>query len=464
MNSNPSAGVTKEGKEQVGSAMVTFYTTTYPKAMPEQTYSVPLNVLPDGLSKLVQTILEVDESQRFDFLYNDEYIGTSFERFLQRRRISYEELLNIEYTPALQAKEGTLLPHDDWVSSVRAPFLGNAELLLTGAYDHCVRMWDGENCLALGTFHKECVKEVCVHSLSTPDPATQAAGAKGTRKRTRGKASGAADSDVFFASCSKDGSVAAWCYDSAASEMKLLGCVHAHADGIDSMHISPAAAEGSAAKRLVATGSWDTTVKVFNWEQLLSGDALPSKKAPIVSFTDHSRPVLACRFSEASGAALVYSTGLDSVIKCFDVEQAQLQSQMTGDHPVNSIAVKPAPTGAADLILAACTDNRARLFDSRQKASVKTFGGHRQWLYSATWLWNREEGDAPHSGGSLFATSSEDSTVRVYDLRCTNTALLTLDTLHTDGVLDVTYAGQSTIASCGKDNKTKSFSLLKEGI
>lgn len=458
-------GADGDGPSRTGSAMVTFFTTTYAKAMPEQTYSVPLNVLPEGLSKLVQSILEVDEEQRFDFLYNDEYIGTSLERFLQRRRVSYEELLNIEYTPALQAKEGSLLPHDDWVSSVRAPFRGNADVLLTGAYDHCVRLWDGENCLALGTFHKECVKEVCVHSLTAaPEAAAAADGtAKASRKRPRNRSGCAAESDIHFASCSKDGSVAAWRYDSAAGSMELLGCVNAHTDGVDSIHISPVlgAEDG---QRLVATASWDTTVKVFHWAQLLTGDTFPSKKAPMVSFTDHTRPVLACRFSEAKGAAQVYSAGLDGAIKCLDVEKTQLQGQMAGDHAVNGIAVKPANNGAADLILAGCTDNRCRLYDSRQRAVVKTFGGHRQWLYAATWLWDREEGDAPHSGGALFATSSEDGTVRVYDLRCTNTALLTLDALHTDGVLDVTYAGQSTIASCGKDNKTKSFSLLKEGL
>lgn len=451
-----------EGPGRVGSAMVAFFTTTYPKSMPEQTYSVPLNVLPEGLNKLLQSILEVDEGQRFDFLYHDEYIDTTLERFLQRRRIGYEELLDIEYTPALQAKEGSLLPHDDWVSSVRAPFLGRADLLLTGAYDHCVRLWDGDNCLALGTFHKECAKEVCVHSLVAPAAGGADDGAKASRKRQRHRVSSAAEADVVFASCSKDGSIAAWRYDSVDSEMKLLGCAYAHADGVDSIDISPAVG-GDAQPRLVATASWDTTVKVFHWDQLLSGDSLPSKKAPAVSFTDHSRPVLACRFSEAHGAARVYSAGLDSVIKCLDVERAQLQGQLAGDHPVNAIAVRPATGGAADFILAGCTDNRARLYDPRQRTAVKTFGGHRQWLYSVAWLWNREEGDAPHSGGALFATSSEDATVRVYDLRCTNTALLTLDALHTDGVLDVTYVGQSTIASCGKDNKTKSFSLEKDG-
>ncbi|KEG09070.1 ribosome biogenesis protein YTM1 [Trypanosoma grayi] len=426
-----------------GHVMVTFFTTSFPKAMPEQSYSVPLDTLPDGLNTLVQSVLAVG-GQPFDFLLNDEYISTSLQKFLSRRGISYEELLNIEYTPALQAKEGALLPHDDWVSSVRAPFAGCAELLLTGSYDHCVRLWDGDNCVALGTYHDECVKEVCLHPVR---PAASTGAQELTRKRTRAVAT----EDFLCASCSKDGSVVAWRFDSGVAQLKPLGAVKAHADGVDSVDVSPGAGA------YVSTASWDCTVKVFAWSQLVDTAA----KAPLVSFTDHTRPVLACRFSVAGGSSLLYSAGLDGAVKGLNVDQAVMQSQYAGDHPVQGLAVKHAG-GGGDLILAACTDNRARLYDTRERNVVKTFSGHRQWLYAATWMWRWEEGE--RGAAHLFATASEDSTVRVWDLRSASAALLTLDTMHTDGVLDVTYVGESQIASCGKDNKTKSSSLSKGAL
>ncbi|ORC84745.1 ribosome biogenesis protein YTM1 [Trypanosoma theileri] len=435
-----------------GHVMVTFFTTTYAKAMPEQSYSVPLSTLPEGLSTLVQSVLGVEE-QPFDFLLNDEYIGTSLQKFLTRRGISYEELLNVEYTPALQAKEGALLPHDDWVSSVRAPVAGCAELLLTGSYDHCVRLWDGENCVALGTYHDECVKEVCLHPLR-PTPAADTQEASRKRKRATQL------EDFFSVSCSKDGSVVAWQFDAASAQLKPLGAVKSHLDGVDSVDVSP----GTGA--FVASASWDCSVKVFEWETLIDTKTAASAKAPLVSFTDHTRPVLACRFSAVgvNTDLLLYSAGLDGSVKCLNVDQAVMQQQYTGDHPIQGLAVKHAG-GGGDLILAACTDNRARLYDTREKNTIKTFSGHRQWLYAATWMCRREEGtDAAAAAAHLFATASEDSTVRVWDLRSTSSALLTLDTMHTDGVLDVTYVGDSQIASCGKDNKTKTLSLSKEGI
>lgn len=439
--------------QEVGSALVTFYTTTFPKSAPEQAFSVPLNVLPEGLNSLIQSILEI-QNQNFDFLYKDEYIGTSLLRFLQRRNISFEEILNIEYTPVLQAKEGSLLPHDDWVASVRSPFYGNGDVLLTGAYDHCVRLWDSEQCVSVGSFHQECVKEVALSPIAPPADLCEAmtkSGLKG-RKRTRPFAGGESFQCV---SCSKDGSIASWLFNQATSQLELLGWVKAHTDGVDSVHVS---SDG----KYVASASWDTTVKVFEWEQLLSMDdahSAQSQKQPLVSLTDHTRPALCCRFSEANGSQQLFSAGLDGKIKCFDVALSELQYEFAGDHPINGISVKPA-SGSSDLVLAAFTDNRARLYDSRQKETVRTFGGHRQWLYNVCWLWKKEE----DASGRLFATCSEDACVRVYDLRSTSTPLLCLDALHTDGVLDVTYVGNSLVASCGKDNKTKSFSVYQDSL
>ncbi|RNF00717.1 ribosome biogenesis protein YTM1 [Trypanosoma rangeli] len=439
------AGVERQMSAQGGHVVVTFFTTSFPKAMPEQSYSVPLDTLPEGLNTLVQSVLAV-EGHTFDFILNDEYISTSLHKFLARRGISYEELLNIEYTPALQAKEGSLLPHDDWVSSVRAPFLGGVELLLTASYDHCVRLWDGENCVALGTYHNECVKEVCLHPVRPTTSSTDAAALSRKRKRA------AAMEDFMCVSCSKDGSIVAWQFDGSLAQFTPLGVVKPHIDGVDSVDVSPGSGE------YVASASWDGTVKVFQWSQLLDAETPAASKAPLVSFTDHTRPVLSCRFSATDGPSLLYSAGLDGAVKSLSVERAVLLSNCEGDHPIQGIAVKPAG-GGGDLIITACTDNRARLYDTREKKIVKTFSGHRQWLYAATWAWRREEGE--QGGSHLFATASEDSTVRVWDLRSTSAALLTLDTMHTDGVLDVTYAGGSQIASGGKDNKTRSFSLSK---
>lgn len=421
-----------------GNVVVSFFTTTCQQHMPEQTFSIPLTTLPEGLQRLVDSVLEA-ATMPFDFLINDEFVGTSLERFLRKRKISMEEVIAIEYTPAMQAQEGSKMPHDDWVGSVRAPQGGNSSLLLTAAYDHCVRVWSNEECIAIGAKHTEAVKEVAIHPLAPP------AGALATK--ARGKKSREAQVDPFyFVSSGKDGRMIAWEYRDAA--LRTLGVAQAHVGSVDTVDISK---DGT----LVASGSWDTSVKVFQWSQLV--DDADEKKAPLLSLSDHARPVLSCRFSPSSSHVL-YTTGLDGNIKLWDTNDAQLMSTITGDHAVHGLSAKPNDS-AGDLLLVGSTDNRIRLFDSRQKSVAKTFAGHRQWVYSVAWMWRADEPHGASIPSNLFASASEDATVRIWDLRSMSSALITLDALHTDGVLDVCYVGNSEIASGGKDNKTKTFSL-----
>jgi ribosome biogenesis protein len=434
------ASTSDAASNAMGNVVVNFFTTTSPHHMPEQTFSIPVTTLPEGLQRLVDSVLEVP-STPYDFLINDEFIGTSLERFLRKRRINMEEVVAIEYTPAMQAQEGSKMPHDDWVSSVRAPQAGNPALLLTAAYDHCVRLWNNEECIAIGSKHTEAVKEVALHPRAPP---TASAGAAAGKK---GKTSRDCTVDAFyFVSGGKDGKMIAW--EFRDGEMKPLGVAQAHVGSVDTVDIS---SDGS----LVASGSWDAAVKVFQWDHLV--DASEEKKTPLLSLTDHVRPVLGCRFSPSS-RNILYSTGLDGNVKVWDTTDAQLVSTLSGDHAIHSLAAKP--TGSAgDLLLVGATDNRIRLYDCRQKDVVKTFSGHRQWVYSVAWLWRADE---QQGAANVFASASEDATVRIWDLRCTSSALVTLDALHTDGVLDVCYVGGSEIASGGKDNKTKTFSL-KQG-
>ena len=439
------------------SVMVSFFTTTCTFYMPEQSYAIPVTTLPEGLTALIHSVLDLDGTPNaipFDFLIDDEYITTSLERFLRRRSINMEKILHVEYTPALQAQEGSKLPHDDWVSSVRAPVVGQSSLLLTGSFDHCVRLWSGEQCLAIGAFHKEAVKEVALSPIvPTYSAATvPAAPAVGSKRKKQAAESAA---PFYFASASKDGSIAAWQF--AGNAFTLLGSTQQHVASVDSIDVSPLDGQ------LVASGSWDCTCKVFQWKAL-TDQTFENKVPPLVAFTDHARPVLATRFSQSSPSRTLYSAGLDGNIKEWDLEKSQLAATLPGDHSIQRLAVKPNGGGSSDLILTANTDNRLRLYDPRARVPiVKLFTGHRQWCYSAAWLWRREEngsvGGESASSANHFVSVSEDATLRVWDLRCASGALLTLDRLHTDGILDVTYVGNNEVASGGKDNKTKTFTL-----
>lgn len=445
------AGVPANGASSTApstvSAPAKFYTTSFHKQMPDQVFTIPTTALPAALSEIVNQMLSLDPPVPFDFLIGEEYVMTTLDKFMRRRGLTTEEIMHIEYTPALQAKEGNKLPHDDWVASVRAPFNGDANFLITGSYDNCVRVWSGEECLAVGAGHTEAVKEVAFHPVPVELSAEPSAKKIG-KKRPQSEVG----SNVAFASASMDGSVRTWVYDAATSKITATGSIAQNVGSVDSVTISP---DG----RLLACGSWDKTVKVFDWKTAIDTTTEANKKQPIASLSDHARSVLSVRFSPSQRNVL-YSTGLDGCVKIWDAQNALLMGTLAGDHAVQSLSVKPA-SNTADYLLAGCTDNKIRMYDTRQKGAIKTFSGHRQWVYGVTWMWREEEQGGAPAGENLFASASEDATVRVWDLRCLTGPLMVKDMIHTDGVLDITYCGKNEVASCGKDNRTKSFSVEK---
>jgi ribosome biogenesis protein YTM1 len=464
------------------SIAATFFTNhAYPQEqMPTTAFTIPSTTLLEGLNALVNDVLFADESAKpsqaipFDFIINDEYLPnrTSLDTFLrrQRRRLGlpqdqHEEILHIEYVPAFQAQEGAKLPHDDWIASVRAPIPGNAEFLVTGAYDHAVRVWSGESCVAVGTGHVEAVKAV----MFVPGTVKLHEGAiaptdGSARRRRRGRDAGDAQQRASFdmVSASKDGTIRAWRFDANTDKIEpLVSTASAlgatmHTDSVDAIDVST---DGS----LVATGSWDCTSCIMRYDDLIGGDTVK----PLYTFNDHARAVLKVRFS-AQNASTLYTTGLDGSIKIWDVEKGMMLGTMNGGgHAAQGLSVRPAgatSASSAELVLAGHTDNRVRLYDPRVtgkdgKSVLKVWVGHRQWVYGVEWLWRQEEEAGASSSTTLMASTSEDATMRIWDLRSTATPLLTLDSLHTDGILDVTYAGSMKLATGGKDNRTKSVTV-----
>lgn len=446
-----------------------FSRSDYPKAViPETTFSVPATVTPEGLNALVNEILALSPAVPLDFLIDNKYVVTTLEKFMRRNNLTPEEVLRIEYKPALQAEEGSKLPHDDWVSSVRVPVAGCAAIMVTAAYDHCVRVWNDDVCLAIGAGHLEAVKEIALHVVTPAgDGAPRRRVVQGGKRKRNGADDASIPAAVEFASVGKDGTLRAWRFTPESKTIKRLGTVSQHTDTIDTVDIC---------NGFVATGAWDCSVKVFNWSDLIQSDESPQQQsrqklitggcAPVFSFTDHARAVLKVRFSpQFASNKTLYSTGLDGCVKMWNTETAQLSGTLEASHAAYSLAARPGISSPHDMVVTGCTDGRLRLYDPRtKKGAVQTWSGHRQWVYGVTWMWRSDDDSAStvanHHDGILLASASEDSTVRIWDMRSTGgAALLTLDQLHANGVLDVTYAGGSEIVSCGKDNKAKSFKV-----
>ena len=544
--------------------------------MPLTSFSVPLGTNPAGLTTLVNTVMRLYTADRdddddddvpasavqknfmpLDFLLDGEYITVALDRFIRSRNraaatarmdllnrlqqsgesellqdndsinerlpphqrpITTEQILKIEFKPAIQPQEGLKVPHDDWVACVRAPIGGNQELLVTGAYDHCVRLWREGECVSIGKGHEEAVKSIAIlpGSVSALKDATSA-----KKKRTRTEASAGGLPSFLMVSTGKDGMLRTWEFHNGAHDAQKVGfesltVSHPHGDAADTIAAAPglpfengATSRGHANNSFVATGSWDCAVRLFTWRDLLQ--EAQKEVRPVYSFNGHSRPVTAVAFVPGTGptdiAHHLYSAGLDGRIIEWDVEKGELSNALgasadnksaahgkAADHAIQCLALRPPHQGGGSsvLCLTGHTDNRLRLYDPRSRSrgsasgAAHTWSGHRQWIYSVDWCWRQD--DVAGSGGAiagstdgpLLVSASEDATVKVWDLRSTRGALATIDATtntnysksrndfnsegsggHTDGVLSVHYVGAGIVASGGKDNKTRTTSLAE---
>ena len=112
-------------------------------AVPDSTLSVPQNVNPDKLNKLVHNLLQhVENVPDFDFFISDDLLRSSLGEFIQDRTdISSEHVLDILYLEQKAAPEPqNSVNHDDWVSGVDV----QNGLILSACYDNTVCLWDTE--------------------------------------------------------------------------------------------------------------------------------------------------------------------------------------------------------------------------------------------------------------------------------------------------------------------------------
>ena len=98
-------------------------TTNEEFSVPDSTTSVPSNVGPEKLNKLVQSQLKSlgkDSVPDFDFFIADDLLRTSLAEFVQDREdISGENVIDILYLEQKAAPEPQdSVNHDDWVAGI----------------------------------------------------------------------------------------------------------------------------------------------------------------------------------------------------------------------------------------------------------------------------------------------------------------------------------------------------------
>jgi WD40 repeat protein/transcriptional regulator with XRE-family HTH domain/DNA-binding transcriptional regulator GbsR (MarR family) len=224
----------------------------------------------------------------------------------------------------------------------------------------------------------------------------------------------------YWAAGSRRGEVRIW--DAGSHVLHLAW--QAHGDTVDrSLTFSPD-------ERLLATGSWDRTIKLWDVQ---SGALLWTGW--------HSNLVEGLAF--APDGQRLASCGDDAVIRIWDTHTGATVETIAVESAVYAVAWSPDGIHLAG----ACFDGRIQVWDLRGRQTMRpaipsqTLSGHTHWVLALAF--------APDS--TRLASGSWDRTVRLWDMangRCLRTLAG-----HTDHVHAVAWSPDGrTLASCGFDD------------
>lgn len=419
---------------------VKFVTKNAAIRVTETPFAVPTRLNRQGLSQVVNHLLNTATPKPFDFLVDDLFLRSSLEKYMTQHGVSEESVLTLEYVEALpQPEKKRETNHPDWVSAVAVA----DDVIVTGCYDGHVRVYDVMgDCKAALKAHHGAVKGVSVQAIA-----------------------GAA-SEYLVATSGKDQSGQLWVYSAATKQISAAAAFTGHLNSVDAVALR---ASGEHA----LTGSWDNTVRVWDTSAALSAstnsssDAQPKKKqkssasgASAVTFRQlEAEIVLVGHTSYVTGVAFhpqhahqVVSGASDRSVRVWDLTTHSCAQTLTGNRAITDISVN-----ADGLVLSAHPDHCVRLWDPRAQQAgetvvQRTFSSHKEWVSAVAWH---------PTTATLFASASYDGTVKLWDAR----SAVPLHTLaaHDGKALAVAWRPeqepQVALASGGDDKQLKLFSV-----
>lgn len=451
-----------DGDEQV---RVKFTTRFSKYRVTDTSIAVPVSLRRSGLSEVVNHLLGNAPENRvvFDFLVvdKDTLIRKSLEFHIRDLKLSLEDVLHLEYAPALMEPE--LSAEDkwpDWLSCVdgRRDVLnedGNvsATIAVAGSYDGSITFCELAKSAKVNEFqnlakvqaHKAAVKAVVQFG------------------------------DNLLASSGKDGLVKLWsATHSSSGETSTLNCSQiANCEGhqrsveaVDGVQIGEFAVLGS--------GGWDNAACL--WKVALNDDAseapeeeddsMGRKKrkgirgkattalktvTPAAVFQGHTDNVSAVAWAGRDAPSSLFTGSWDRSIRAWDVVREVCTIKLNGNKVVTSIS----HNAMSNLVATGHADHQVRLWDSRVtgEAIVKlSLKSHEAWVTSVQWC---------PTNANLLATASQDRTIKLWDVRST-IPLYTLKQ-HSNKVFGVSWdATGSLLWSAGADSMLRAFRFSQD--
>lgn len=374
-----------------------------------------LNNLLNGLLKESDLITQEIE---FDFLISSEFLRTSLVEHINERGISTETVVDVEYVEKHPPPEPQdCLIHDDWVSAVDV----SGKWILTGCYDNTLHIWTSKgkhNLIIPG--HTSPIKAVSWISVN--------------------------DETASFVSASQDQTAIIWDWNITTNSVDCIHICKGHERGLEAVGVNET---GS----LMATGSWDTMLKIWS---TTAGDDEDGESAAKKMRKDQSKTRVPKRTLKGHKEALsgvvwtdkaeIVTSSWDHTLKLWDAELGGIKQEIAGNKSFFDIDYSP----LSRTLITASADRHIRLYDPRSKdgAIVKSmFTSHTQWVQSVCWSKTDEH---------LFLSGAYDNNVKLWDSRSPKASLFDL-LGHEDKVLACNWSNPELMVSGGADNTVRIF-------
>jgi WD40 repeat protein len=299
----------------------------------------------------------------------------------------------------------TLTGHSDRVLNVK--FSPDGKLIATSSGDKTIKLWD-RNGKLLHTFqgHGDEVNAVAF----SKDGQTIASG-------------------------SEDGTVKLWTLDGT-----LIRTITGHQGRVWGVSFSP---DG----QILASSSDDRTIKLWQWNfaltKIFTGHQDIVHSVAVRPILRSPQPISLIR-GENREAQIIATGSADRTIKLWNLEGKELGSLRGHDSPIWGLTWSP----DGQILVTADEHGDIKFWDFKTKRQIFNLSGHHHKVTSISFS---PIPPTPLNKVGVFATASEDDTVKLWNLQGKKLATLTG---HDEKVTSVSWSPDGQIIAAGSENKT----------
>lgn len=342
--------------------------------------AVPTKLARHGLSEVVNHLLGSSVPVPFDFLVDNQLLRGSLAKFIAANNISTEDIVPIEYLPAVVLSDETKSSEmDAWVGALD---VNMTDSLICGCYDGQIRVCDNNKDFAL-VGSNQC------HSAPIRAVISWNNGSGGQ----------------LLATASKDQSVRIWELTASGKKKETLSfnqlaTLTGHLNSVECIDIY-------GEDPTIISGDWSGTVLGFNGSLItnsadMDNEDVSSKRkkrkdmtgsaakaeinsiAPFFTLKAHSQTVTGVQACKDAGshrgdARSMYTCSYDHSLKLWDIETQNCVNTNMGPKVMTSLDY----SRDANAVATSHPDGRVRLWDSRTRESTSTFeayGTTEQWI------------------------------------------------------------------------------------